>query len=1032
MKTKFSSILTLLLAFVVQITFAQEKTITGTVTDGDGLPLPGVNVLIKGTSTGTQTDFDGNYAIDASVGDVLVFSFVGLETAEYTVGSADRIDVTMSPSASQLEEVVVTALGIERKPRELSYSVSSLDNDQLTETRTTNAATAMVGKVAGMQINTTSNGVNPNTRVVLRGNRSLLGNNQALIVIDGYPSSRGALDRINPDDIDDITVLKGSNAAALYGSEASNGVVVVTTKNGNGKLQVTLNTTFQQEEVSYLPELQDVFGVGGFPDGTLRPLENVAWGPKFDGRLVNASETYPDGRVLQVPYSPIENNHRNFFNKGSMIRNGVTLQGGDENGDFLLSVDHSNVEGVVPKDQFNRTNARLKGSRKYGNLEVGGNLSFYRAHSNTVGSGGHQARPLAWYIYNTPLHIPITQYRNWRTGEFTRNEVSYYRFYENPYFIVDTQRDLNDISEFTLIADAKYDFTEFLKATLRVGYTSYNDEYKQKHGGLDYDFFLDDTYATINEFPPSTYDRIYNSDRVNSDFILTYDDQIGDDFHATVNVGENVRMENYKQVVVSGSGLILPDFYNVSTRTGNLDGGESSQQYRKIGVYGDFTLGFKDFLFLSGSGRNDWTSALNKDNRSYFYPSGGISFVPTTAFPGLKGTLRYLKASFNVAKTGNDPDPYATNRTFFAPTGFPFGSTAGLSLSSREPSPDLKPEFTTSYEAGLEFSFFDGDRLSGDISLYKTNSTDQLVPINTSYASGASSIYTNIGEIENKGVEVGLNGKIIRSGDFSWDLGVNYSYIHSEVLSLLEGVNEVTIGGPYADNAAYGAVIVAQVGQPYPLIKAKDYQRDAQGRVIVGENGNPLENSNLTVQGKTTPDYIVGANTTFKFKNFSLYAVMDYRTGHVFYNNLVDALEFTGLTQHSVTSNRRPFVFPNSVYADGNGGYVENTNRPTTGGGNAFWDTYNNIKANYVTDATTLKLRELSLGYTFNQDLIDDLGIQDLKLNIYGRNLVMWRPADNVYTDPEFNYTTGNAVGFGTQSQIAPTRQYGVSLTAKF
>jgi len=1032
MKSNLRSILTLILAFVVQLSFAQQQPVTGTVTDEAGLPLPGVNIIIKGTTTGVQSDFDGIYSLQASPGDVLVYSFIGLVKAEKTVGTSSTIDVVMNTDAAQLDEVIVTALGIERKPRELSYAVASLDNEDLTETRALNTATALTGKVSGLQVNTIGNGVNPNTRVVLRGNRSLLGNNEALIVVDGYPTTRGVLDRINPEDIAKTTVLKGANAAALYGSEAANGVIIITTKKGNGKLNVSLTTSFQLEDVSYYPELQDEFGAGGFPDGTLYPLENVNWGPRFDGSMVEASETYEDGRVLMVPFSPIKNNHQNFFNTGTNIRNSVTVSGGDEDSDFLLSLDHSNIEGVVPNDQYNRTNARFKASKTFGKFQVGGNLSFFRSHANTVTSGGHQDRPLMWYLINTPLHIPLADLKNWRTGEFARNEVSYYRFYENPYFILDTQRQKTDVTDFTFIANASYDFTDWLSARVNVGYTNYGTTRKDSKGGLTYALHVPNPYSEISPFGPSTEDNMYELNRVNSDFIISADQQLNDKFHISANVGHNLRIQYSKEIQVGGTNLIIPDFYNVSTRTGNLSGFEDQNEYRKVGVYGDFTLGYNDYLFLTGSGRNDWSSALNKANRSYFYPSAGLSFIPTTAFEGMQGTLRYLKASFSASKTGNDPDAYQTQSTFYAPDGFPFGSTPGLALSSTERDPNLKPEFTTSLEAGIEFAFFRGDRLSGGVTAYKSNSTDQLVQINTSYASGAQALFTNIGEIENLGLEIDLMGKVISSHDFSWDLGVNYSTIKSEVLSLAEGIDELEIGGPYADNSGYGAVIVAQVGQPYPLIKTTDYERDAQGRVIVGADGDPIANPQLTAQGKTTPDYIVGLNSKIRYKNFTLYAVADYRTGHVFYNNLVDALEFTGLTQHSATSGRQPFVFPNSVYDDGTGSYVANTNRPTTGGGNTFWDGYNETKSNYVTDATTVKLREVSLGYTFNENLITNLGLNDLSLNMYGRNLIMWRPSSNVYTDPEFNYTSGNATGFGTQSQTPPTRQYGVSLTAKF
>ncbi|WP_417443661.1 SusC/RagA family TonB-linked outer membrane protein [Joostella sp.] len=1039
MRTKFSGFLTLILALIVQITFAQEKTVTGVITDQDGLPLPGASVVVKGTSNGTQTDFDGNYSIKANTGDILTFSFVGQKTEERTVGASNSINLSLQQDAQALDEVVVTALGIERKPRELSYSVQEVDGDAVNKTKAVNAATVMVGKVSGLQVNTTGNGVNPNTRVVLRGNRSLLGNNQALIVVDGYPSNRNALDRINPSDIEDISVLKGANSSALYGSDAANGVILITTKKGKGKLNVTYNTSYQAESVAYMPEVQDEFGAGGFPDGTLYPLENVNWGPRFDGQLVDASETYPDGSVWQVPYSPIKDNHKSFFNTGSTIRHGITINGGDDTSDFLFSIDQTNVTGVVPKDQYNRTNVRLKASRQFNKFEVGGNFSFFRDHSNVVSpEAGRQGRPVYWNVLNTPLHIPITEMKNWRTGEFTRNEVSYYRFYENPYFIVDTQREKRDYQEFNLIAHMKYSFTDWLSLNWRGGYTGGARTRKRELGEFKYAFTLDDAYSNMDPYGASVEDESEITSRFNSDVIMNITKDLGEHFSINANIGQNVRLTTSKQINVEGQNLIIPDFYNVSTRTGDLTGGEYTELYRKLGVYGDLTIGYNDFIFLNGTARNDWSSALPEGSRSYFYPGGGISFIASEAFPGIKGDkgISYLKASFNITQTGNDPGPYVTNQVFYAPNdnsagyngesySFPYTGAVGLAQSYRESAPDLNPEFTTAMEVGLEFGMF-GSRLSGNFTLYQTNTTDQIVPINIAPSSGATSIWTNIGEIQNQGVEVDLNGKIIQSESFAWDLGINYTGYRSEVLELSDGVDMVDLGG-YAS-----AQVVAEVGKPYPQLRTTAYERDEQGRVIVGANGDPLQSSELVTQGKTTPDYILGLNTNIRFKNFSLYAVADYRTGHVFYNNIVDALEFTGFTQHSVTSGRQPFVFPNSSYSDGNGGYVENTNRLTTGGGNAFWDAYNEVKENYVTDATTLKIREISLTYDFNKDLMDKIGMENLSIGLFGRNLFTFRPKDNVYTDPEFNFTTGNAIGVGNQAQTPPTRQYGITLSAKF
>ncbi|MBO0590101.1 SusC/RagA family TonB-linked outer membrane protein [Cellulophaga sp. E16_2] len=1018
---------------------AQEKTITGTVTDQSNLPLPGASVIVKGSTTGTQTDFDGKYSINAKEGDILIFSYIGQKTVEKIAGASSTINTTLLEDAQALEEVVVTALGIERKPKELSYSVSTVKSDDVTKTKAVNVATVLVGKVSGLQVNTVNNGANPNTRVVLRGNRSLLGNNQALIVVDGFPSSRGVLDRISPNDIENISILKGANASALYGSDAANGVVVVTTKKGRGKLNVEYTTSFQFEDVAYMPELQDEFGVGGFPDGTLYPLENVNWGPRYDGRLVDASETLEDGTVWQVPFTPVKDNHKNFFNTGTTVRHGVTLSGGDETSDFLLSLDQTNVTGVIPKDTYNRTNVRLKASKKYNKLEVGGNLSFFRSHANLVGEGGRQDRPVYWNVLNTPLHIPLAELKNWRTGTYTRNEVSYFRFYENPYFIIDTQREETDYTDFNILTHAKYQFNDWISATLRVGYTGGTETFKREFGAFTYAFHVPNPYSELDPYGARTADRIENTSRVNSDFLLNFNKDLGQHFTTNLNLGHNTRLTTRKEVGVNGGDLIIPDFYNVSTRTGDLQGYEETELYRKIGVYADFTLGFNQYLFLNVTARNDWSSTLPENNRSFFYPGAGISFVASDAFSGIKGDkgISYLKASFNVTKTGNDPGIYATNASFVAPSdsnntydddsaySFPYGSTVGLSQSNRVPDPNLNPEFTTSIETGLEFGLF-RSRLSGNITAYKTNSTDQIIPINVSTASGASSSLINIGEVENLGLEIDLNGKVLRTDNFSWDIGINYSGFKSEVISLADGVEELEIGG--FDSAQ----IVAKVGEPYPLLRTTAYERDELGRIIVDTNGDPLQDSNNQTQGKTSPDYIVGLNTNIRYKNWNLYAVADYRTGHVFYNSIVDALEFTGLTQHSVSAGRQPFVFPNSSYSDGNGGYVANTNRLTSDGGNAFWDSYNEVKENYVTDATTLKIREIALNYSFDQEILNKIGLQNLSLGLFGRNLFTFRPKDNVYTDPEFNFTTGNAIGVGTQSQSPPTRTYGINLTAKF
>ena len=1027
MKLKFNGFLVLLLVLVAQITFAQERVVSGTVSDNTGLPIPGVNVLIKGSQTSTQTDFDGKFSIKATPSQTLVFSYIGMKTQEASAGST-KINVKLKDDSVVLEGVVVTALGIKRRPKELSYGTENLKSDELTKTKAVNVATALSGKVSGLQVNVTNNGINPSTRVVLRGNRSLLGNNEALIVIDGFPSARGVLDRINPNDIDNVTILKGANASALYGSEAANGVLVVTTKKGKGKLSVSFDSSMQIETVSYLPQIQDQFGVGGFPDGTLYPLENVNWGPRFDGRMVDASETLADGTAWQVPFSPVKNNVRNFFDTGISTRHGVTFKGGDDNSDFLFSLDQTNTTGIVPKDSYNRTNARLKGSRTFNKLTVGGNVSFFRAHTNQVSeAGGRQGRPVYWNVLNTPLHIPLDQVKNWRTGTYTRNETSFYRFYENPYFIIDTQREKTDYTEFNVLSNIDYKITDFLTLSVNTGFTSFSQNFKREFGAYTYAFKVPDAYSNMDTYGARTAASINTGQRVNNDILLKFDKDVNKDFNVKLTAGANTRLTASNSIDVNGSNLIIPNFYNVSTRTGELAGGESTVLFRRQGLYGDLTLGFKDYLFLNVTARNDWSSSLPKDSNSYFYPGAGLSFVASDAFPSIKSDngISNLKATVNVTKSGNDAGAYAIQGVFAAPAGFPYGTTVGLSQSSRDPDIKLKPEFTLSKEVGIELGLFN-NRVLFNGTVYQTNSTDQIVPINVSTTSGATSILTNIGEIENKGIELDLKGTVIKTDNFSWKLGANYSGYKSKVLSLFDGVKEVELGG-FAD-----AQVIAKVGESYPLLKTTSYQKDAQGRTIVGANGNPLRDSNNQTQGQTTPKYIVGLNSTVTYKGFTLYAVADYRTGHVFFNDLNNALEFTGLTQHSVTAGRQPFVFPNSSYSDGAGGFVANTNRVTADGGNAFWEEYSKTKENYVTDATTLKLREVSLSYDFSNDFTTKIGIETMTLGVFGRNLLTLRPKDNSTTDPEFNFTTGNAVGVGTQAQTPPTRQFGLNLNVTF
>ena len=1012
----------------------QEKEVKGTVKDEKGIPLSGVTVYIADKNNdfvrGINTDFDGNYSIKAKVGDILIFSFIGYKTVEKeVVSSVQRIDVTLEEDINVLNEVVITALGIKKRPKETTYAVQTLKSKDLTKTKALNPVTTLAGKVAGLQINTSSNGVNPSTRILLRGSRSLQGNNRALIVIDGVVTNRtDDLEHINPDDIESITILKGANAAALYGAGAVNGVVLVNTKKGEGKFTFNYSSATEIQTVAYLPELQEEFGVG--TNGNLLPLGNVNYGPRYDGQLVDISETYDDGRVLQTTFSPIKNRNKNFFDTGVTTRHGISVGSGNDNGDLFMSIGQANVAGITPKNKYERTNFRFRANKKVGKLKVGGNLAFSRENSDVSSGSRRDGSSIYSILLNTPLHVPIEDFKNWRNGEFSRNEVSFFRYNENPYFLIDTQRSKSNVSEFSFTADIEYQFNDNLKATLRPHYQTRTGTTTSENGEFGYDFQVNDAFRNPAEYDSRISEALSDRYLFSTDFILNYKKDLKEDLTLETNLGYNLRVNRFKSLTLSGFGLTVPDFYSISTITSELSGNENVGTNRRMGFYGDATLGYRDYLFLYVSGRNDIVSNLPAKSRSFFYPSVGLSFVASDAFPDIvkpKG-LSYLKLSGNIARVGSGSGATILSN-FRVPRGFPYGDLGGLELN-RPFDPNLSPEFTTSIEASVEFGLFN-NRLNANITGYKTNTTDQLATITTPSTSGASSINTNVGEVQNLGLEIGLNGKIINNKDFSWDLALSATKYKNEVVELANGSESVIIG---IDPSNFTSQVIAKVGSPFPLISTRDYERDDEGRVIVGDDGNPLISNFRQDQGQSTPSFIMGLNSTFKYKNFSLNTTMSYRTGHVFSSSLARELDILGLTKHGVSSNREAFVFPNSVYSNGSGGYVENTNRLTTGGGEDFFtNNYANVGSNYVYDATTIKIREIALSYDFDRETLKPIGLSALTFGLYGRNLFMFRPAANTFVDPEFSlYEAGNTIGISSSRQGASTRQIGFSLNVKF
>ncbi len=1011
--------------------WAQTKVITGTVTsatEGEGA-VPGVSVFVKGTTIATSTDVDGRYSLtvpeDAAT---LVFSFIGMKQLEVNISGRSVVNAVMESDVVGLSEVVVTALGIKREKREITYQTQKVDNSELAAAQPTRAGSALAGKVAGLQINVQDNSVNPTTQIILRGLRSISSDNQALVVIDGVIASLGAFDDLNPNDIADLSILKGATAAALYGSNAANGAIIVSTKKGQAgeKMTIGLISSYTAEKVAYMPKFQSEYGTGW--EGAYDAVENTNWGPRFDGTLRQIGPTWPDGTYQAVPYAPVKDNLLAFFNTGHNFNNTIYLSGSHEASKFYVSIGDQRATGIVPDDTYKRNTVRVNASKKVGKVELSLNSSFFKDETDVVGGSiGDQDRPLYWFLLNTSANIPLSRYANWQTDLYATPDGYYNAYYQNPYWAVGTNRDNQKSNRVNGNVQASWDPLNWLNVTARIGTNTLWSSGKDWRAAQTYDADLQPSAGAVSSFVEDTESQ---SSEIIEDLLVTGTFELGNFSLKTILGGANYNYI-YRYSRIRADNLSIPGFYDISNGTGTPTVRADASQEVNFGFFGDITLGYSNFVFLNFSGRNDWTSTLATGNNNYFYPGVGISFVITDAIDALKNNnfLSYAKVTASNSTVYNDLSPYRINETFSKHPAFPYGPVNGFVLSSTTVDANIKKEKLNTTEIGLNLGLLQS-RIMLDASYFMTTTTDLITNTTPSVASGSTAFLTNIGELQGKGLEVSLGGSIIKARDFTWDMSVNYSTSETIVKEIYEGLDEVAVGAW----AQYG--VYAIVDLPYPQMKANTYVRDPQGRLVIDPaTGYPKTNAALSALGRTTPKHIVGLNTSMKFFGFAVSTTIDYRTGHVFYAQGQDAMEFVGRSMASVSANRQDFVIPNSVIETSPGVYVENTNIPIQNGRQSYWtDTYNDVKENYVVDATAFKIRELAVSYTLPSSIVSKTPLQMVSVGFIARNLFTLLPAENAFSDPEFNNSTSNnnTIGVGGYFQMPPTRSFGVNLNIEF
>ena len=1054
-----------LAVFVLAVANAQVRPVTGTVKDDKGAAVAYASVKVKGQASAVVADEKGNFKISAAPNATLVVSATGFASSEVKA-NASTIDVVLTRQVEDLENVVVTAQGIRKKSKEIGYAYSKVSNDEINVGRSPQLTQALAGKVSGLAVYTVNNSVDPAVKVVLRGYRSLTGNNEALVVIDGMQTTATALATINPNDVDNVSILKGGQAATLYGSAGVNGALVITTKQGSkGKLKVQFSNSTNFEEISFLPAFQNEYGSGsqyypinfgsaGYDPSAVnrsklnwRPYENQQYGDKYDGSKRIAGRVLEDGSSLVVPYSDVENVRRRSFDIGVSTNNQASFQGGDETSSYYLSVENQKINGIVPGDISDRTGVRVKSTKEYGKLSTTFNAAYTQIAYDRTGSDFQND------IINTASWVDLTTMRDWRTNKFANPNGYYNDYYNNPYFNKDIRRLRYKDANFSGSFDVTYKVLPWMQLYNRLGIMNNSRTGKNTVEKFTYsDWARDEAYIPAewghDDDYPGIYRAISNVLGSVSDYSST-ENVVNNEFQARIQkdianvenkltLGYSIYQRSTKSIDVSSSSIVVDNVYNVSNRQGNLGGGESNTTERKFGYYADLNTNLKnmEYLNLNLTARYDATSRFFKQTRaanqySYLYYGAALSFILTDAFPALKSNvLNYAKLRTSYNKNGNDNIPlYGLDLAYNNGANFPYGNNVGLSVGNTLPDANLKPEFVTALEFGAELSMFK-NRVNLDVSMYDQSSVGQVLTVRVPNSTGFSNLLINVGEVKNFGYEADLKVQLLRDTKIKWDVNIKYSYNDNKVETLYPGITQFAYGG-----YSYATTNVI-LGQRFPVLKTTGYYYATDGsgaRRVSPTTGYPIQNTALTERGSTLPRHMVGLGSSLSYSDFRLSFNFEYRGGNVIYSDLGRQMTFTG--SGAWTSNRTEHIYPNSYYIDPTtGADVKNNSVYVREPEYALWvNNYRLIAENFVTPGWFIKLRDLNLSYNLPASLVKKSKIfSGANVALYGRNLFTIVDNKNQFTDPEFSYTSGNGLGISNTLQTPPVRQYGFNVNFVF
>lgn len=1008
---KKSYLLTMLFLFglMLSVPLYAQQTIKGKVTSQeDGEPLPGVSILIQGTTTGAVTDIDGNYSISVPNSEsVLVFSFIGFESQTRRVGNNSEINVILAFSSSELDEVIVTAFGISQEKKSLGYSAQSIDAEEITTAKQPNIVNALQGQVAGVQVTNSGGAPGQSARIIIRGINSLdpSADNQPLFVVDGVPvdnstvesggTPRGMSNRIadiNPNDIETMSVLKGAAATALYGVRAANGAVIVTTKKGKaGQIRIDFNSSVGFDNLVKKPKLQDQYGQGFSGE-----RDDSSFWPSWGANIADEND----------PSYVYQNNWDRAFNTGTRYENNLSVSGGGEKATFYGSFGRLDQEGIIPFSTWARTTAKLSGtvtaSEKF---NFSGSMNFSNSGGNRVPHDRFLERMMYW--------SETTDVRDYI------NEDGTMKTYGNTNPIYDARFATYEDNVNRLIGNINMNYSpaEWITLSYRLGTDFYSDsrtEITPGPMGIDGEQSLSST-----GFMEET--RITSRD-LNSNFYVTLKKQFGEDWSTQLRVGNDIFERKYDRVSASGSNFVIPGFYNLSN-TSQIFASQGKSIRRLVGFYGDLMVDYKNFLFLNVTGRNDISSTLPKDNNSFFYPSINLGYVFSENF-NMPSWITFGKLRASYAQVGKDTNPHILGATFVSPSVFPLNGQVGFSKNSVFGDPALKPEKTTSIEFGTQMAFFN-NRANLDITYYKSNAADQIIPVPISDATGFSSYITNAGEIENRGFEIVLGGTPIQTDYFKWDITANLTTNKNEVKNIREGIDQIVVGNQFGYGGATVTMILKE-GEPYGDIYGSSYVRpDANPDATIldrgltqqiGSNGFPVRTGSQLILGNAVPKFFGGLRNHFTYKGLELSFLIDFRAGLEQYDQFGNFLSAFGKQEDSERRNDT-VVFP-GVLEDGS----TNTKEVWLGQGvgpdgvdygAGYWrNYYRGASENFVNDASFIKLRNVTLAYNFQPSLLERTPFRTARISVAANNIILSTPWDGFDPESFSAGAGGNAIGF--------------------